>query len=231
LNRQKENHYYAPTGTNAPLLANKNDISFSASGAWADNSQGGQIDAAYLAGNHVGIMASYSSLKNDPSSGERGKQKHFEFGAGYVNKLSDLWLFESYGGLGFGKMENFHETGNSTVRTKNYYLQPAIAVNTKNKGFQFGFISKFNVVNFNLGDTTFDNDREPFVTNQMKLIGDNPTHIFWEPGIVLRGGWKEIVFQAGYQISKDLSDKDLQTANGNFSMGVTFRFNTAKKKH
>ena len=151
IDRQRANHYYAPTVTNAPLLANKNDISFSLSGALSSKNTGPGIQAAYIAGKHVGITANYSSLSNSDLFDDISDQHVFEFGAGYVNKLNDRWLFESYGGMGFGKMENFHETGRSTIKTRSYYVQPAISVSSKKDAFQFGFFSKFNVVNFSLG--------------------------------------------------------------------------------
>ena len=226
ISRQKDNQYYAPTATNAPLLANKDDISFSWSRGFSETKSGGNLQAAYLPGKHVGIMTNYSYLHSDNSGDDDSHQNRFEFGAGYVNKLSEHWLFESYGGLGFGKMSNQHYTGFSTVKSSNYFLQPSIAVGTKEQKVQLGFISRFNLVNFKLTDTTFNNDREPFVTDQMKLIVNDPVHIFWEPGFVFRAGWKTVTLQAGYQMSTDLTDNGLQYAKDHFSLGVVFRLST-----
>jgi hypothetical protein len=41
----------------------------------------------------------------------------------------------------------------------------------------------------------------------MKLIAENPTHVFWEPGFILRGGWKWIGLQASYQVSFNATQK------------------------
>jgi hypothetical protein len=226
MSRQKENIYYAPSGANAPLLTNKNDGSLTIGGSLTSKTKGGiNLQAAYLPAKHIGLTANYSSTVY------QGSSSHFEIGPGYVKKLSEYWSFETYGGAGFGNRENHHATGYSKIKTSNVFIQPTISVGGKEQKFQFAFVSRFNRVNFTLGDTTFNNDREYFVTQQMKLIAEKPVHLFWEPGFIMRAGWKNVLIQAGYQISTDLTNSNLQYAKENFSVGLVVRLNTAKKKN
>jgi len=228
--RQKENYYYAPAAQNAPLLTKKNDLSLALHGSFGDRQKGIDMHAAFNPGKNIGLLASYSSSKNDGDANDDiVKTNRFEMGAGYFKKLSPGLHFETYGGLGFGKIKNRHYTGLSRLNNNLFFIQPTISLETKNQNVRFAFVSRFSINNFKIQDTSFNNDREPFVTSQMKIIHDQPSHVFWEPGFVLRAGWEDFLFQLGYSVSTDLTNKELYRAKNNLSVGMILRINAGKK--
>ena len=227
VNRQKDNFYYTPTAPTVPLLGNKNDFSLIMNGSLGENSHGNSVHAAFMPLKNLGLMASYSWLKNGDAPDDVGKVTNYELGAGYVWRFSPYWHFETYGGIGSGKVDNSHYTGYSKIKTNGFFLQPTISVSDKNQVMQFGFVSKFSLTKFDLRDTTFNNDREPVVTQQMLIIHDNPSQLFWEPGFLLRVGWKIAQFNLGYSFSADLTNKEMYRKKGLFTVGAVVKLNAS----
>jgi hypothetical protein len=225
--RQKENIYYVPSSPNTQLLSEKNDIGFNLVASASSKFSGVETQASFLPAKHIGLIAGYSSGKNDAAETYMKFHK-LEAGIGYITPLSQEWHFEAYGGAGTGKIDNTHATGYSKIRLTNFFIQPALAVSSKKKTVQFGIVSKFSGVNFR-ADTAFDNAKEPYNTSQIISLHDQPFHVMWEPGLVFRAGWKNFLFHARYSLSTDLTNSQLHRATDNFSIGGSLRFNTAKK--
>jgi len=230
VTRQKENYYYTPSAPTVPLLVSKNDFSIAMNASVGKDAKGGSVHGAFKPTKNLGLMASYSWFKNDAGSNDIGRFVNYEFGMGYVAKLSPYWHFETYGGIGSGKVENEHYTGYSKIKTNSFFLQPTIAVSDKSQLMQFGFFTKFSSTRFKLLDTSFNNDREQVVTNQMKIIHDHPSHLFWEPGFIGRVGFSVVQFNASYTFSSDLTNKDLFRKKGLFALGVIVKLNTDNLK-
>ena len=224
-NRQKENQYYVKAAPNVPLLTEKNDISIGGVISSGNRITGVELQAAYMAGKHIGILGSYSHIEN----GTYMKFNRYELGSGFVTQLSKEWHFETYTGFGNGKIKNTHYTGSSNLDLAYIFIQPAIAVSNAKKTVQFAFVSRFERVNFKVNDTLFDTAREPMNTNQVKKLYDQRFHIMWQPGILFRFGWQKFIFQSGYSYSADLSNSKIYGSKGNFSLGILFRFNTGEK--
>jgi hypothetical protein len=225
--RQKENLYYVPSSPNTQLLSEKNNIGFNLMASGGSKFSAVETQASFLPARHVGLIAEYSSGKNE--GGETYMKYHkFEGGVGYVTPLSKEWHFEAYGGVGTGKINNMHETGSSKISLTNFFIQPAFAVSNKKRTVQFGIVSKFSGVNFK-ADTAFDNAREPYNTSQVISLYDQPFHLMWEPGLVFRVGWKNFLFHTSYCFSTDLTNSQLHRATDNFSIGGSLRFNASKK--
>jgi hypothetical protein len=228
--RQKENFYYLPSAPNTPLQSLKNDMNFSLVRI-ADTKYGGcDVQASYMPGKHIGIIAGYSFANSNGASNDYMKYNRFELGSGFATAFSKNWHFETYAGLGSGKIVNQHATGYSNINLTHFFIQPAVVVHDAKKNVQFGLVSRFAGVNFNVTDTSFKNDREPFSTSQVKSLYAQPFHIMWEPGFVFRAGWKNFQFHTGYSFSADLTNPGLHRANGNFSLGICLRVNTEQVK-
>src|SRR5215203_4796049 len=227
--RQKKNVYYVPSAPNTPLLSNKGDFNFNVLRTAAPVTNGYEFQAAYLPAKHIGIISRYSSGKDGGDYPDYMKYKSFEIGAGYVNQFYKDLHFETYAGMGKGKIANNHHTGFSNLDLTHYFIQPTIAINNAKKTVQFAFVSRFSGVNFKVIDTMFSNDREPINTAQFKILYEKPFHVFWEPGVVARFGWKQFLFHTGYSYSSDLTDSDLHRSEGIFSFGASLRLNTLKK--
>jgi hypothetical protein len=218
--RQKENVYYVPSATNTQMLSNKNDFSFSVLRNSGSKNLGTEIQVSYLPANHIGIIGSYASAHNINYM----DFQNAEFGAGYVTALKNGWHFETYGGFDLGTILNNHYTGISNIRYTSFFIQPALVASNQNKTVQFGIVSKFSSVNFN-ANTTFTKDREPFSTKNANYLFDNPTHLMWQPSLMLRVGWKNFQFNTSYSHATDISKPDLYIAPDNFSIGVSLRLN------
>jgi hypothetical protein len=224
--RQKENIYYVPSAPNAPLLSEKNDLNFNAVSTTGSKFRGVEIQSAFLLSNHIGITGSYSYAANE----SKMKYNRFELGSGYITKLNRGWHFETYAGLGTGKISNWHHTGSSKLNLTHFFLQPAVSVSNQKKTVQLGIISRFEGVNFKVADTLFNTEREPFSAAQLTSLYDKPFHIMWQPGLIFRFGWKNFKFHAGYSISADLTNPDLYRVKENFSFGLGLQFNNHEKK-
>ena len=228
--RQQKNLYYVPSAPNTPLLSKKGDVNLNLLRTATSPINGFEVQAAYLPTKHIGILGRYSFAKDDEGYPDYVRYKSFEIGAGYVNQFYKDFHFETYAGIGKGKIANTHHTGFSNLNLTHYFIQPTLAVNNEMKTLQFAFVSRFNGVNFKVKDMTFNNLREPLNSAQFKSMNEKPFHVFWEPGLVLRFGWKEFLFHTGYSYSSDLTNSDLHRSEGVFSFGASLRLNTAKKR-
>jgi hypothetical protein len=225
--RQKENIYYVPSAPNTQLLSEKNEIGGSLVASAGSQFSGVETQASYLPAKHIGLIAGYSSGKNEEAETYMRFHK-VEAGVGYITALSKGWHFETYGGIGTGKIDNMHATGSSKINLTNFFIQPGLAISSKKKTIQFGIVSKFSGVNFR-ADSAFDNAKEPYSTSQIIAIHDHPFHVMWEPGLILRVGWKNFLFHTSYSFSTDLTNSDLNCVTDNFSIGGALRFSTSKK--
>ena len=222
--RQKENIYYVPTTPNAPFLSKKSDLSFSILRSSDTKFTGMEAQAAFLPTGHFGIIASYASLSNKSGIENFMDYNHFEAGGGYIKEMKNDFVFESYAGIGTGKIRNGHYTGNSDIKLTNYFIQPSISIGNEN--VKFGFTTKLSGVHFTVIDTLFNTDREALSANEINSLYKQPFHILLEPGFTFKAGWKNFLFQTSYFFSSDLTNSDLYRSKGNFSMGISLHFNT-----
>jgi len=227
--RQKENIYYVPSAPHTPLLTEKNDLSIDVMRASGSKFTGAEIQAAYLPWKHAGLIGSFSIGANHGGEPDYMNYQRFEIGSGYITKFAEGWHFETYAGLGSGKIRNYHHTGHSKINLSHFFLQPAIAISNKTQTVQFAISSRFAGINFNVRDTLFDTVREPLSAENLKSLYDQPFHVMWEPALIFRTGWKNFLFNAQYSFSSDLTNPDLYRGKNNFSAGISFRYNTNTK--
>jgi hypothetical protein len=224
--RQKENIYYAPPAAYSPLSSEKNHFDFNITHSAGSSLSGYELHSGYIVSKNIGLMATYSQMKNTSGSPSNTSYNRFELGVGYIKPLKNNWHFETYAGMGSGRINNYHHTGYSNVGVTNYFIQPAMALNSRRKTATFGMLSRFSGVNFNVKQKQFDDDREQITAKNLKALEDDPFHILWEPGIVMRAGWKNFKFNGGYTYSVDLTGNDLHRSKGKVTLGVTAELNT-----
>lgn len=130
---------YNPNPLNVPLLKEKGDMKVTASLSYGFQ---GQLAAAVT--NGIGIIASAGSdsgSKTEIESSHERTTSHYnvEAGIGYFTKLSETWIFEVYGGGGFGGFKDnknysniFDASSNSEIKGTIYkgFIQPAIGYNS-----------------------------------------------------------------------------------------------------
>lgn len=228
-NRQKENIYYIPAAPHLPLISEKQDLNFNLLRASGNKFNGVEAQAAYMPWEKVALGASISAGGNKTGDQKMTEYSRFELMSGYVKKIDKLWSFETYAGLGTGKITNYHYTGRSTIKPVHYFIQPAMALGNENKTVQLAFASRFAGVNFNVTDTLFSTGREQFSGKQLNSLYDEPFHLMWEPALLFRVGWKNIMFTLQYNHSSDLTNSSLHRSSDNFSFGISVRDNTKSK--
>ena len=223
ISRQRENSYHAPATLHAPLISKKNDLTIGVHYAFLTRHRGVDIQTAFSPVNHLGIQASY---RNHGQKGEieDGKIESYEFGAGYF-KGWDNFVFETYAGFGGGTIQNVHHTGRSEIRYTNYFIQPAIGVQTKDQLTQFALVAKLSPTKFTIRDTSFNGAREPFVVSQFDILSSTPSRLFLEPGFIFRTGWEYVQVQTALSFPSILRGEDFLRDKTNFSIGLVFRLN------
>jgi hypothetical protein len=235
--RQKENLYYIPAAPNTPLLTEKHDLYFDVLRSSGEKFSAFETQAAYMAGKNIGVCTNFSIGSNrryreaDPADFANSRNGYFNYhrfeaGAGYVKKFRGGWHFENYAGVGKEWIRNQHYTGASSIKLPYLFLQPTIAVSNPNQTVQFGVSSRFTGASFNVANISFDTARESFSSGQIGSLNDRPFHVMWEPSIVFRFGWKNILFHTAYAYSADLTNPNLYRAQSNFSIGMACRLNT-----
>jgi hypothetical protein len=81
---------------------------------------------------NIGIMlnGSFSDVSYESSDDYR-KHKFFEMGVGYYRKLYENVNFETFGGYGFGKIQNNYKyyfwTPNGTINYNRFFIQPTVS--------------------------------------------------------------------------------------------------------
>lgn len=228
IERQKENIYYVPSTPVSTTLLEKNEINFNLLRSSSSKFTGLEVQGAYLPSNHIGIIAGFNHASNKDPIETYMKFNRFELGAGYLASLPNNCHFETHVGGGFGKATNYHATGLSKTNLGIFFIQPAVGFYNKPKTVSFDIVSKFSGVKFNVMDTSFQTNDEPFSALQLKKLNDKPFNLMWEPALIFRAGWQNILFHVSYTSSLNLTNSDLNQSKGNIALGISFHFNPKK---
>jgi len=217
-------YYYAPNSANIPLLAEKEaqiNVQYLAGGI----SDGGECQSAFAITSHFGGMLNMMLNGGNGedliySSQSKTNMSYIEIGAGYFTPIkSNAIVFETYGGIGTGGVRNEHDPGNSKVRFTKLFIQPNIGVKSKN--IEIGISSRFSWTNHRV-IITVPPENEYFY--ELENIINNPSSIFWEPGVVFRAGGKKFKVQVQYTASVNLSNSEdaITQEKGYFAFGFNF---------
>lgn len=219
---------YYPTMQN--ILAFKEKGEFRGSAAFTDF--GYDIQSAYAVSNHVGVMAHYMQYKNDavdnnyktPSFGSG-----YEVGAGYFTTKKNL-IFETYGFVGKGKVENgqgllngifFQPYGKLSANMHRLALQQSVTYSKKY--FEVALSTRLSHVRY--GNIS----NEPYEFNQVdvaEFLRNNKNYTFLEPALTLRFGLKnaKIYFQMQRSILLNkVSNINYDYYQSPVFLGITFK--------
>jgi hypothetical protein len=200
-------YYYVPNIQNVPLLREKDEFHFSGSYAEGDESRCFEAQTAYSVSKNIGLMANYMhAWGGEVSDNNYGRGHYIEGAIGYFKPIEDYGVFEIYGG--FGSSKQHHEitsptydpiagithtiyNGNTDVSFTKLFIQPSF-------GVTFNFIdlavsTRFYSVSYNKikNHIVGNSDEYNFPTN---LSGKS--HLFLEPAVTARLGWKNLKFQS-----------------------------------
>lgn len=212
--------YYVPNTQNVPLLSDRGNFNATVCG----NSNQLEVQGAYALTNHLGIMANGSVFipKND-DNGNGGKGSLGEVGAGYYMPFLNHLVFEAYGLVGVGNVENHMPTtvdtypgttGKINATIMRFGIQPNIGFKTKYFCAAISArISSLNYTNIN-GNLTFDNQ------DQVLYLKSNNSHFIAEPALTLRGGIKNVKVQVQLAGSYNLTVSDFLQETSLLSVGL-----------
>jgi hypothetical protein len=217
-------YFYCPNSNNTPLLSEREarvNIQYAATEA-ADAIE---LQSAFAVSKHFGGMVNFIAGGGDDdlalfgSAGHKGNGKLIEAGAGYFSPIkSSPWIFEAYGGVGTGGIKNnFGSSGRANVTFTKWFVQPDFGL--KVKGFEFGLSSRFSFVKHKINLFTLSSDEYNY--SDLTHIREHPNSFLWEPGVVLRVGGKNILFQLQYTFSMNITNPEFIQEKGIFNMGFS----------
>jgi hypothetical protein len=207
---------YYPTSFNAPLFSGPEQFEGSINGG----KNGGELLLAVSPINHLGVIATgnYKNTEDDEKTNSNGDLKDFnkhlfgEAGIGYYTKIGNKGAFEIYSGYGRGITEGLNEELSVRDYDKAYYtkyfLQPQIGI--YNHVFEGALVTRLSLIDMN----SIVNDYQQSV-------------VFFEPGIVMKVGYKNIKFCSQIGLSVQTDDEiELKFDHSifNFSAGLNFSF-------
>jgi hypothetical protein len=200
-------YYYVANVQNVPLFKEKNEYRITAAygGGDVDESSFYELQGAYSVTNHIGIMSNFMYTKaGEVSERNYGKGTYFEGAIGYFGPIGRIGVFEIYGGYGIGKQHHEYSyysgsyLGSADLSLNKIFLQPSLGLTFN--AFDVAFSSRLCRLSFNRIDyqiaknSTHNNDWKIKEFNDMS----SKSHLFVEPALTLRGGWKNVKVQ--YQL-------------------------------
>ena len=216
--------FYTPNTQNVPLISEKGETSLTVSG----NDNQVEFQGAYGISESIAIKANGGLfIPADQDNGNGGSGKFMELGVGYFKPISDIWVFELYGIVGFGSFENYlPSTKNDNPSTNGDISANILRVGIPpNFGFKTTYFSaavSSRIVNLTYsgieGDLIFDN------INQPSYLEDNSSNFLIEPALTIRGGFEKLKLQLQYGYSVNLSNSDFRQDKTFFTVGLNYNF-------
>jgi hypothetical protein len=240
--------YYAPNTANAPLLSEKGETRINGliSGGGESEFSGGELQAAHAITNSFGIIAnwiaaskseeisSFDWIRPGPVHTEKGKGSYVEFAGGYFKTLDKRKrvVFETYGGIGFGGVNNDYGFGNvSKVNITKLFLQPSLGY--KSNYFEVAFVPKISFVNWTVKENSLSASANSYDKQALATIESKPHFVAIEPALLLRGGFKNVKLQGSLSFSNVSSDPNHQLGDLieglNMSFGISVNFKAVTK--
>src|SRR6266498_665245 len=216
-------HYYAPNSNNVPLLKEKNDGRIQLQLSSGNDYEGFEFQSAYAVGKHTCLQLNFFTASGDYKEADikygSGKGTYIEAAAGYfAPSHNNHWVFETYAGAGTGTVTNeYMKSEFSKVGVTKFFLQPSFGFSTKN--FEIAISSKFSMANIRLKDYTITENNNPYDFIDIKFLQNNKSFFFWEPGIIMRGGFEQFKFLAQLTLSVP-NDSELNIDPVNLSLGI-----------
>lgn len=220
--------YYAPNSNNVPLFKEKNEMRASvqyvetSADVDLESASGVEIQTAYAVSNNVGVQLNFMSASLRESEGS-GSGTYIEAAGGYFKPigLQKKFVFETYAGIGLGGIQNHFsselEYGDVKTSISKFFIQPSFGFTITH--FSAAFSSKFSLVTLDVKNSNL-NDNSPEYKFVNSLQGGK-SYFFWEPGIMLRTGFKHVQFII--QFTKNTSNNEnVLISTATVSIGAIF---------
>lgn len=188
--------YYVPNTQNVPVMKNKGQTNLSIGLNTSESTDGFEFQGAYGLTDKFAIQLN-TDWVNSSDETSNGSGHLVEFGTGYYKNLSEHFVFETYGLLGFGSLkyeDNYDSPQEISAKFIRIGLQPSISYSRKY--FIASLSGRIANLNYNsVSGNYYDVDY---------LKANNS---FWliEPALTLQAGTENIKLQLQFQISENLT--------------------------
>jgi hypothetical protein len=213
--------YYSPNAQNVPLLRSAGEGSVGAS----INPEANRADArgAFAVGRSIGLMANASMyFPRDDDSGNGGRGGLFEVGAGYFRPMAHNFVFETYGLLAYGGLENHFETvnpnGTLNANLVRVAVQPAIGY--RHRWVEAAFSSRIAMLNY----FNVDGDLVRGGESEEEYLRENRQQFLLEPAVTVRAGIGVLKAEAQLGRSLNLGDDTFPQDDLWGSLGLVYYF-------
>jgi hypothetical protein len=157
-------------------------------------------------------MADFMSASGgNISSHNYGKGNYFDGAVGYYKPLGKYGVFEVYGGIGHSKQHHEYnnsyydpKTGKADLSFLKFYIQPSIGFTSDY--FDIAVSTRISRVTFNNIENNIAGSTDEY--DKLYFLADK-SHLFLEPGITVRAGWKSVKVQVQAVYSGYLNDPNL----------------------
>lgn len=225
--------FYSPSSQHIPLLTEENKFSASASYITAESTESMAVKAAYAVSPRWALMAGGSSHfrgKTSPTSSSGGGG-YVEAGGGYFTKISQKFVYETYGLLGFGSMDNRFPQSmanypNTNGRIKANVLSLAVqpSIGFKSRYFEAALSARTSLINYRniRGNLITQNADQQSPTGQQEYLSAHRNNVLLEPAITLRGGLDILKFQLQGGASFNISHRNFPQDDSWLSFGLVY---------
>ena len=202
-------YYYVPNVQNVPLFREKNEYRISGSYGFGDESSCAEVQAAYSISDKIGIMTDFMSARGGTVSDNNwGSGYYFDGAIGYYKPLARSVVFEIYGGAGGSNQHHQYVNlnynngtfsnsfgGTSDLSFMKIFVQPSLGLTYK--AFDIAVSTRICRLSFINIDNSISGNTD--IYNEVNNLSDK-SHLFFEPCITVRGGWKyvKVQIQAAY---------------------------------
>lgn len=201
-------YYYAPSSNNVPLFKEKNEGRIQASYVSTETqgnenpANGFELQSAYAIGNKTALQFNLFHVSETEDEGS-GAGTYAEAAYGYFKAFGARrhWVFETYGGLGYGGVKNefgYGEVAKTSILK--FFGQPSFGYTSKY--FDMALSSKFSLASLGYVNSSLSKDNNPADYDYVESLRGGKSHFLWEPGLMLRGGLPNVKLsvQATYAI-------------------------------
>lgn len=216
--------YYSPNTQNVPLISEKGETNITLSGSGNQ----AEFQVAY------GLSGSFALKANgglfippDLDNGNGGSGNFFEIGGGYYTPVNEKFVFETYGIVGFGSMENHlpstvaaspQTKGDISAKILRFGIQPNFGYKSRN--FSAAISSRIVSLNYSNieGDLIFDG------VNQLNYLEENKSNFLIEPALTIKAGLEKVKLQFQYGYSLNMSNSNFTQDKTFATIGLNFNF-------
>ncbi len=216
--------YYVPNTLNVPMIQAKGQTNLTLAG----NQNQVEFQGARGVSSTVALQVNLGFVNpKDEGNGNNGSGRLIEVGAGYFRDLKPGILFDVYGLVGAGSMDNDFPTslaanpgttGKISADMSRFGLQPSLTVHRNH--FSISGSARLSSLRYRniQGSLVFGG------VNQVDYLNDHKSQTLFEPALTLRAGGGKLRVQVQLVGSVNLSDSDFPQNKSLGSVGLSFNF-------